>query len=201
MLVIGITGGTGSGKTTLLRCVLARGGRGIDCDRLYDELLRRSPPLRQALRGAFGDIFLPDGALDRAALAARVFSSPAELARLNEIVYLHVGRAADEALARARADGCRLFAIDAVNLVQGGLAARCRAAVGVLAPAEVRAARIMARDGISREAALRRIRAQASDGFYRENCRYLLENPGGSEAAFTEKANSLLDIIIKENEP
>jgi len=201
MLVIGITGGTGSGKTTLLRCVQDRCGQAVDCDRLYYELLAQSPELRGALREAFGAIFLPDGSLDRRALGARVFSNPAELARLNAIIYEHIGRAVDERLVRAQADGCRLFAIDAVNLVQSGLAARCAAVVGVIAPERLRAARIMARDQIPEDYALRRIRAQEPDEFYRANCRYVLENAGTDETLFIKKANSLLNLIIKENEP
>ena len=200
MLVLGITGGTGSGKTTLLRCVQARGGGTADCDRLYDALLGRSEPLRRELRAAFAEDFRPDGSLDRGALGARVFGDPAALAALNGIVFRHVGRAVDEQLARAKEDGCRLFAVDAINLFQSGLAERCGATVGVLAPESVRAARIMARDGISLDYALRRIRAQEPEAYYRARCRYLLENRGEDEAAFTAEAKNLLEMIIKENE-
>ena len=76
MAVIGITGPTGSGKTTALRVLTARGFRVVDCDRLYDRLLETDRDLRRGLEAAFGPVFLPDGSLDRRALAARVFSDP-----------------------------------------------------------------------------------------------------------------------------
>ena len=59
----------------------------------------------------------------------------------------------------------------------------------------------MARDQIPEDYALRRIRAQEPDEFYRANCRYVLENAGTDETLFIKKANSLLNLIIKENEP
>ena len=74
MAVIGITGPTGSGKTTALRVLTDRGFRVVDCDRLYDRLLETDRDLRRGLEAAFGPVFLPDGSLDRRALAAR--SSP-----------------------------------------------------------------------------------------------------------------------------
>lgn len=69
MTVIGLTGPTGAGKTTALEALEELGFQAVDCDRLYDELLRTSPALREAIAAAFGDVFLPDGGLDRPGLA------------------------------------------------------------------------------------------------------------------------------------
>ena len=102
MLTIGITGGTGCGKTALLRRIAARGGFGIDCDALYYTLLRTDAPLRAALTEAIGEVFLPDGGLDRQRLGACVFSDPAQLERLNQIVFLHVRRAVEALLRREK---------------------------------------------------------------------------------------------------
>ena len=81
MMIIGITGPTGAGKTTALEVLGSMGFEIVDCDALYYELLRTSLPLRRALEDAFGPVFLPDGQLDRRALAARVFTAPEELQR------------------------------------------------------------------------------------------------------------------------
>ena len=95
MLTIGITGQTGCGKTALLRRIEARGGCGVDCDALYYDLLRTDGALRAALIDAFGDVFLPNGTLDRKKLGGIVFSDPAQLETLNRIVYFHVRRAVE----------------------------------------------------------------------------------------------------------
>lgn len=75
MLTIGITGQTGCGKTALLRRIEARGGCGVDCDALYYDLLRTDGALRAALTDAFGDVFLPNGTLDRKKLGGLVFQT------------------------------------------------------------------------------------------------------------------------------
>ena len=100
MTVIGITGPTGSGKTTALRVLGRMGFEIVDCDALYYELLRESPELREALEGAFGGVFLPNGELDRRALAARVFGSPGELDRLNAIVFPAMYAAVEQKIKR-----------------------------------------------------------------------------------------------------
>jgi len=82
MTVIGITGPTGAGKTTALEILEEWGFEVVDCDALYYRLLRTDPALRRSLVDAFGPVFLPDGQLDRRALAGRVFGDPAELAKL-----------------------------------------------------------------------------------------------------------------------
>ena len=198
LLVIGITGGSGAGKTTMLRCVRARGGVCIDCDALYHELTRTDAALRAEQSAAFGDVFLPDGDLDRARLGQLVFSDAAQRARLDEITARHVGNAVKKRLAQAEADGVPLAAIDAINLIQSGLGELCRVTVGVLAPEETRLARILARDGVTRERALARLHAQAPDEFYRRHCDHLLINNAEAPAQFALQADALLDQIIKD---
>ena len=197
MKTIGITGPTGCGKTTFLQEISARGGVIVDCDALYYELLKTDPALKAALLKAFGDVFLPDGSLDRKSLAARVFSSRQALDTLNEIVFFHVGAAVEKLRAQAQKDGKPLFAIDAINLLESGMGRICDVTVGILAPRPVRLARIMARDHLSEQAARARIDAQKPDEFYRMNCRYTLENTQTLEA-FREKARRLLNDILKE---
>ena len=197
MVTIGITGPTGCGKTTLLQEVAARGSEIVDCDALYYELLREDPDLKTALEHAFGEIFLPDGSLDRPKLASLVFSSADRLAKLNEIVFFHVGRAVETRKVQAEAKGTPIFAIDAINLLESGMGALCDKTVCVLAPKEVRMQRIMARDGLTEPAARARIDAQKPDDFYRARCRYTLENKQTLEA-FRESSRRLLNDILKE---
>ncbi len=181
MTVIGITGPTGSGKTTALRVLARRGFEIVDCDALYYALLREDESLRRALTDAFGDVFLPDGSLNRPALAARVFGDAGELDRLNRIVFPAVYAAVAKKITDCSQTG---LAIDAINLVESGLGRLCAVTVAVTAPPEIRLRRIMARDGLSEERARARINAQRFDGWYRRHCTFLLENRAESRAAF-----------------
>lgn len=200
MITIGITGSTGCGKTTLLRKISARGGVVIDCDSLYYELLKTDASLREALTAAFGDVFLPDGSLARRKLAARVFANAQELTRLDEIVFFHVGNAVRARKQAAEESGAPLFAIDAINLFESGLAKECDVTLGVLAEKRARMTRIIARDGLTPAQAQSRIDAQKPDKFYRANCSVILENNTTPEA-FEKQTRALLDKICKEETP
>ena len=191
MRVIGITGPTGCGKTTLLRVIEVHGGFTVDCDALYYQMLRENAPMRAALTEAFGEVFLPDGSLDRPRLGNLVFSDPDALSRLNAIVYRHMNRRMRELLAGQNRPW---FAIDAINLVESGLAGLCDTTVAVLAPKALRLARIMARDGIPEDYARRRIEAQKPDEFYRASCGAVLENSGTPEA-FQQTCEQWLQAI------
>lgn len=194
MRVIGITGPTGCGKTTLLRVIARHGGVTVDCDALYYAMLRENAPMRAELCAAFGDIFLPDGTLDRPKLAAQVFSSASALDRLNAIVYHHMNLKMRQLLAAAREINPPYFAIDAINLVESGLSALCDTTVAVLAPLEARLARIMARDHIAADYAQKRIDAQKDDAFYRTHCAATLYN-AGTPADFETRCEQWLSAM------
>ena len=146
MIVLGITGPTGAGKTTALEVLAELGFEIVDCDALYYRRLREDDDLRRALTEAFGAVFLPDGDLDRRALAKRVFGDRRELDRLNAIVYPVMCAAVEQKIQKCSQKG---LAIDAVNLVESGLGELCDLTVAVTAASEVRLGRIMARDGLS----------------------------------------------------
>ena len=194
MTVIGITGPTGAGKTTALEVLRDMGAEVVDCDALYYDLLRRDEPLRQALRDAFGEIFLPDGELDRRKLGTLVFGDPAALARLNAIVYPAMGAAVGALLAASPA---AVGVVDAINLMESGLGARCDWTVAITAPREVRLRRIMARDHIDEAYAARRIDAQKPDSYYRKHCTFLLENRADSREDFRHLAEEFFAGLLE----
>ena len=194
--VLGITGGTGAGKTTLLHALERRGALVLDCDAVYHEMLRTDAPLRADLTAAFGDVFAPDGGLDRQKLGNIVFGDAGALAQLDAIIFRHLPRALAR---RMEKSGARLIALDAIKLVESGLGAICDVTVAVTAPEEVRVRRIMTRDGISEDYARARVRAQRSEEAFRADCDAVFENnyPTPAQAAFA--AEEFLDTIIKKS--
>ena len=196
MHIVGITGGTGCGKTTALTELERQGALVIDCDAVYHEMLRTDAPLRADLTAAFGDVFAPDGGLDRQKLGNIVFGDAGALAQLDAIIFRHLPRALAR---RMEESGARLIALDAIKLVESGLGALCAVTVAVTAPEEVRVRRIMTRDGISEDYARARVRAQRSEEAFRADCDAVFENnyPTPAQAAFA--AEEFLDTIIKKS--
>ena len=194
-LVIGFTGPTGAGKTSALRALERLGGLVLDCDAVYHDLLRTDSTLRDAITGAFGQVFAPDGTLDRQRLGTVVFSDPAALDTLNRIIYARLPR---ELLRRMDESSAPVVGIDAINLVESGLCRLCRRTLAVLAPSEQRVRRIMARDGIPEEYARLRVQAQKDDEFYRTHCTDTLFNDCADAAAFEDAAYAALHRILKE---
>ena len=177
MKVIGLTGGSGSGKTTAMNYLIERGALGIDCDEVYHGLLRECAPMLAEINARFPAAF-PGGIFDRKALGRIVFADGAALADLNAITHRYVREEVRRLLRAHARSGGTLAAVDAVELICGGLSELCTLTVGVVADRRKRAARIMAREGISEEYALSRIDAQKSDEYYEQHCDRVIRNDG-----------------------
>ncbi|WP_116452920.1 dephospho-CoA kinase [Blastococcus litoris] len=179
MLRIGLTGGIGSGKSTVAGLLAARGAVVVDADRIAREVVEPGTPGLAQVVEAFGDgVLTADGALDRAALAAVVFSDPAARARLDGIVHPLV-RARTAELVAAAPEGAVLVN-DVPLLVETGQAGSYDLVLVVEADPEIRVRRLVGR-GMSEEDARARIAAQASDEQRRAVADVVLDNSGSSE--------------------
>lgn len=124
--LIGLTGPIGCGKSTVGRALADLGGTVFDADELAREATGPGTPTLPQIRERFGDaVFAPDGALDRAAIAEVVFRDPAALADLERVVHPEVRRLLEHRLESAARDDVPFAVIEAIKLVEGGLAERC----------------------------------------------------------------------------
>ncbi len=180
MRTLGVTGGIGSGKSALTdRLATHAGVRVLRADDEAKRLMHDDAALRAALVARFGKAtYGADGRLDRAALAARVFADPAEVAALNALVHPAVRRALADAIRHARADGVRLFVYEAALLFETGGDALLDETVVVDAPEAVRMARAMARDGATPEAVRARMRHQMPADEMRRRVDRVVDNGG-----------------------
>ena len=180
-MIIGITGGTGCGKTTLLEEIRKLGGTVLDCDAIYHQLLKTDNAMLSAIDARFPGV-VEEGILNRKKLGAIVFSDEQALLDLNKITHAAVKA---EVLCQLESQP-KLAAIDAIGLMEGGLAELCDVTVTVTAPVEDRVRRLMKRDGISEEYARSRIAAQHDEAWFREKCHYVLENNSELDAFATK---------------
>lgn len=182
MRIIGITGPTGAGKSTVSRGFAALGYNTIDADALYHSMLIPPSDCLDAIRREFGDgIFVPNGELDRRALAAQVFSDPDALERLNATVLPIVIERMRAVIRELDEKGCEAVIIDAPTLIESGFAEECDFVLSVSAPEDVRIERIMKRDGIDKSRARARVSGQKGDEFYRAASDAFLYDEGDAE--------------------
>ncbi|MEW5992684.1 MAG: dephospho-CoA kinase [Chloroflexota bacterium] len=157
---IGITGPIGCGKSTVLAWLGELGATVIDADAIARDVVEPGGPALAAVLEAFGPgIRSPDGGLDRAALGRVVFRDPAALRRLETIVHPAVRQRILAALAAAEAVEAPAVAIEAIKLMEGGLAALCDEVWLVTCDVTVQRTRVIAR-GADPADADARIRAQ-----------------------------------------
>ena len=182
MTIFGITGGTGCGKTTALNVLEEMGALVLDCDAVYHELGETSEALKERLIARFGPECYASGVLDTKPIGRVVFYDPDALLDLNAITHAAVGEEVDRRLSDWAMRGGTVAAVDAIALIESGMAEKYHPIVGITAPKHLRMERIMARDGITEDYARHRIDSQKPDSFYAEHCDKILENSGTAEA-------------------
>ena len=157
---IGITGPIGCGKSTVAGWLGELGATVIDADRIARDVVEPGEPAFEAVLAAFGpEVRNAAGELDRVALGRLVFADPVALRRLEAIVHPAVRPRILAALVAAEAAGEPAAVIEAIKLVEGGLADMCDEVWLVTCEPAVQRARVLAR-GAEPADADARIRAQ-----------------------------------------
>jgi len=180
MLRIGLTGGIGAGKSTVSSTFSELGGIVVDGDVIAREVVEPGTEGLAALVEAFGsEILLPDGALNRPALAAVAFPDDEKRATLNGIVHPLVGKRRAELIEAAPADA--VIIEDIPLLVESQMASLFPLVIVVDADPEVRVARLTQHRGFTEADARARIAAQASEEQRRAVADVWLDNSGTAD--------------------
>lgn len=161
MHVFGLTGGIGSGKSTVAERLRTRGVPIVDADELARSVVRAGSPALTEIVQHFGPgVLQADGELDRAVLAARVFSAPEQRALLEAITHPRIRAAAQQRFAELAAAGEPLAGYDVPLLYERGLERELGLVIVVDAPEALRVTRAAARDQVDSERVRARIAAQ-----------------------------------------
>ncbi|MDQ4133847.1 MAG: dephospho-CoA kinase [Actinomycetota bacterium] len=177
MLVVGLTGGIGSGKSSVAAMLAERGAVVVNADFLARKVVEPSEPALAAIVERFGDdVLLPDGQLDRAVLAQRVFGDAAALADLNAIVHPAVERAIREVLEREQPTD-HVVILEVPLWVEKGYGT----AAGVIVvdcPTDVAVRRLVEQRGMAEDDVRKRAAAQASREERLARANFVINNEG-----------------------
>jgi dephospho-CoA kinase len=194
MLRIGLTGGIGAGKSAVSATFAKCGAVIVDGDVIAREVVEPGTEGLAALVEAFGaDILMPDGSLDRPALAAKAFRDDDARKQLNGIVHPLVGQRRSEIIASVSDDA--VVVEDIPLLVESGMAPLFPLVVVVHADVEVRVRRLVDQRGMSEQDARARIAAQADDEQRRAVADVWLDN-SGSPGELAQRARNVWDNRI-----
>lgn len=158
MKVLGITGNIAAGKSLITSILAERGVHVIDADAVVHALYHRGNPVFDAVTARFGESVAGTEAIDRATLAAIVFSDREAMLDLERIVHPAVGIAIRERL-DARPPEIPAV-IEAIRLVEGVSADFIDELWIVTAPRTEHIARLTAQRGYDSATAGQRLDAQ-----------------------------------------
>lgn len=177
MVRLALTGGIASGKSLVSAELERLGAVIIDADVIAREVVGPGQPGLAAVVERFGGhVLLPDGTLDRAGLAAVVFSDDAARADLNAIVHPLVRERAADIESGVGEEQVVVHVIPL--LVETGQEDDYDGVIVVDVPVEAQVSRLMHRNDLTTEQARARVRAQAPRTERRDAATWVVDNSG-----------------------
>lgn len=223
--IIGLTGGIASGKSSVGRLLRSLGACVIDADEIARIVVEPGRPAYQKLVATFGSEILqaasadhlakamststsqsgPQGVLasaapiDRAKLAARVFSDPAARAQLNAITHPEIGKESAARMQEALANRAPLVVYEATLLVDNASYLGFDGLLVVDIPEDLQIARAISR-GLPREQAEARLHAQTTRAARCAAANWILDNRG-DEATLRAQVEELYPSLVSGEIP
>ena len=183
MLKVGLTGGIASGKSFVGEALAAFGCLLVQADELGHAALAQGGEAYEPVVMEFGrDILAGDGAIDRRALAARVFARPERLARLNALVPPVVFRREDELIAAfhgTHPDG--IAVVEAAILIETGSYSRFDKLILVTCTEQQQVERALRREGAVESDIRARISRQMPLDEKRKYADFVIDTSGEKE--------------------
>ena len=179
--VVGLTGGIGSGKSAAADLFAAHGAAVIDTDAIAHGLTKPGGAAMLLIRAEFGDgVVNADGALDRAAMRARVFADPSARRRLEAILHPLIRSESEQQLAAA---GTPYAILVVPLLIEAGDYRKRVNRIAVVDCAEAtQIARVMSRSGLARPEIEGILAAQARRNERLEAADDIIDNDGDMAA-------------------
>jgi len=155
---IGLTGNIACGKSTVAGILAEQGALVIDADKVAHQVMAPPGPVFDALVAEYGSAILSaEEAIDRKKLGAIVFSNPAALRRLDQIVHPATSAEIRKLVGNAVEP---VVVVEAIKLIESGTYRICDSIWVVTCTREQQIERLIAKRGLTSADAERRVDAQ-----------------------------------------
>ena len=190
MIVAGLTGSIGMGKSTVAAYLRARGVPVLDADKIVHDLYSgEAAPLIEAVFPGTAK----DGAVDRAALGARVLGSETALKKLEAIVHPRVRAAEWRFLLSGQDKGADLAILEIPLLFETAPHGLFDAVIVVSAPPELQRARLLLRPGMTEEKLEAILARQMPDADKRAKADFVVDTGAALEDTYRQ-----IDAVVTE---
>ena len=197
MIKIGITGVIGSGKAEVARIMASFGATVVYADEISRHIYEPGDPGHQAVVETFGESVLDDEErIDRAALAAIVFSDESERRRLEQTVWPVMADVVRTEMARAEEMDAPAFGLEAAVLFEAGWEDLVDEVWAVVSEEDVSIGRVRRRDGVTEEQVRARMQAQLSSDEKAARADLVVTNNGTLDD-LTEQVKAIWDARVK----
>src|SRR5436190_22920471 len=191
--VIGLTGNIATGKSVVRKMLEHLGAFGLDADALSHQAIARGGPAYAAVIKHFGEWLVTDtGEINRNRLGRMGFTDPEALEQLEAIIHPVVGQGVDFLVRRARSP---VAVIEAIKLIEAGVAKHCDAIWVVHVPERMQEARLISKRKMTRPEARQRIAAQGPQAEKLKVADVAIENSGTFEATWSQVQAAFNQII------
>lgn len=205
MIIIGITGGVGSGKSRVLYDLSENHGAYIvEADKLAHTLMEPGQSIYNEIVENFGREILKEKApyeIDRQKLGDIVFSDKDKLKLLDSISHPAVKKNILWQIETKKAEGVKLFVIEAALLIQDGYKEICDEIWYVWVSKEERIKRLAKQRGYTKSKCISMFNSQEDDDYYKKYADFTINNQldyENSSKQLNARLNKLMhsDIIL-----
>jgi dephospho-CoA kinase len=195
--IIGITGNIATGKSVILRMLANTGALAIDADLLAHRMLYPGGPAYQPVIDAFGlDILTDDQMISNQKLGQIVFHDPKRLRQLEALVHPPVINAIHK---RVQAAKTPIVAIEAIKLLESGLADYCDQVWVSHASYDHQVQRLLNSRGLTEEQARTRIKLQPPQASKLSRADVIISTEGSFKDTWERTQKALNDTIQVSN--
>lgn len=198
MRIIGFTGGAGSGKTQVLAYIKEKYHcRVILADEVAHKVKEPGQECYEALVKLLGtEILSPDGQIDRAAMAEKIFAEDELLREVNELIHPAVKKYILAVIEQAhREEALDFLFIEAALLIEDGYENIVDELWYIYAAEPVRRARLKAFRAYSEEKIASILEKQLSEEEYRKHCKVVIDNSGSLAHTYRQVNGKLEEYL------